>query len=162
MAAKDPYPRHDSRLTRGVALPTTTTSKPLESPRAARAGGSTSGKCQTCAKKRADVHTNCSGCACAWRTSVSSRLPASDAARRRPSLVLLLSPTLAPSFSKTSNRQNLQTPLTPGTACPYASATSAPGCHSQPWSRWSRSCPSACPLFRTKSPGKSADRAGRA
>jgi len=45
---------------------TRTTSKPLESPRAARAGGSTAGKCRTSAGNHAGVRKTYSGDACAW------------------------------------------------------------------------------------------------
>jgi hypothetical protein len=125
---------------------TRTTSKPLESPHAAPDCGSTSGKCRTCAEMRADVRRTCSGCVCAWRTWVSSRFPASDAARRRLSLVLLLSPNLAPDFvapaSRRLSRERLAHEkfycaklLTLETACPDASTKCAPGCRSPPWSQ---------------------------
>src|SRR3954470_17409888 len=45
---------------------TTTTSKPLEFPRATPVGGSTGGKCRTCARSRAAVRKTCSGDAGAW------------------------------------------------------------------------------------------------
>lgn len=50
---------------------TRTTCKPRESRHAAQIRGSTSGRGQTCAGKRADVRTACSGCAGAWKISLS-------------------------------------------------------------------------------------------
>jgi len=64
------------------------------------------------------------------------------------------------SFVKPSNFETLKP--TPGTAFPDASTASAPGCRWRQWSRSLRSCPSACRPFRTRSPGKSVDHAGRA
>src|SRR5579872_5091267 len=76
--AKDHYPPlepcHPEAVScRDAHRTTTKTSKPLEFPREAPAAGNTSGKCRTCAEKRADVRTACSGCACAWKTWVFVR-----------------------------------------------------------------------------------------
>src|SRR5207302_9063629 len=97
------HPSHDFRPAKDLYTSsafadkpvTRTTSKPLESPRAVLTGGSTTGKCRTCAGTRAAVHTVCSGYACAWKTSALAlccRAPSETFLESwRPSLVLLSS-----------------------------------------------------------------------
>src|ERR1700678_2906752 len=72
---------------------TRTTSQLPESPPAAPTDGSTCGTARTSANTRAAGRTACTGCACAWKTSVSSR--GAGFAQCRPSPALPSLPCLS-------------------------------------------------------------------